>query len=134
MRDLMLLELYRIAIGQLWSLVQWWASVSFGLIALGHFASKKLNLAFVIVLTVLYTSFSAYFLGNTGSMVLEIRGYRDELMLLMNAGELGPAGIAFLENYGSTSVTVIGFIVALFGTFLGTVGFLIYSYRRTRTP
>ena len=132
MRDLIVLELYRIAIGQMWSLIQWWASVSFGLVALGHFAGKKLNFVFVVLLVVLYTSFTAFTWGIIVTVVLETRGYRDELTLLRDDGELGPAGIAFLDSYGGNLVGNIGGSIAVLGAYLGAIFYLVYAYRKSR--
>lgn len=51
MPDYSILELQQLSFGQAWFAIQWWASVSFGLMALTRFSGKHLNLIIVIALS-----------------------------------------------------------------------------------
>ncbi|MGC5198187.1 hypothetical protein, partial [Aphanothece microscopica] len=43
-----------------WNIIQWWGSVSFGLIAVAHFAAEKLNVYLLLLLVMLYSLFTGW--------------------------------------------------------------------------
>ena len=50
-------------IDRTWSMQQWWASISFGVLIIAHMAANKLNLLLVAIILGLYAAFTFY-MGN----------------------------------------------------------------------
>ena len=113
-----------------WNIIQWWGSVSFGLIAVAHFAVEKLNFYLLMLLIMLYGLFSGWVVLEYFFNVQILWGFHQDLV------ELGP-----LAHHGSRalieSMTVLkGVIlqdVAVVLTFCGCNAYLIYSYLTRRS-
>lgn len=115
----------------IFSLLQWWLSVSVGVVAAAHFFAKKLNLYLVVFLAALYSCFSIYthlfvtltFLGNVG------------LINALNAipEQVSPAGRALLAWPTSLQIVMgIAFTLCVVGGFFGTLAYFVVSYRTNR--
>ena len=48
------------AIDRLWSLMQWWASISFGLLVVAHIDSSRIGAYLAVLVPLLYTCFSFF--------------------------------------------------------------------------
>ena len=130
MDELTLIQIRSDSFAQVWSSLQWWASISFGLIALCAFKRERLNLAVTAGLTVLYTVFSIYTLLNVGSMMTNVVGAMAELSALRDAGQIGYIGtqvIGYAEGPGGLNGTV--FLVCFVATYGGSLAYLWYSHR-----
>jgi hypothetical protein len=112
-------------------LLQWWAGVSFGVIAVAHFASKRLNLAIVLLILLVYVSQTAntlIFAIRLGGMT---EGVTQELMRLSASGEISAIGQAWLQSQ-DPAWAPLTYLLAPGGLCLGCVAYLIYCYRRQR--
>ena len=111
---------------RLWTLVQWWASISFGLVALAHFSIRKLSLALVGALLSLYVLFSLLLAEINFGIAMQMNRIRETLGDLDAAGELSAVGQA---SIGPAPVLLP---VTLLLTFFGTITFVLYSYWKGR--
>ena len=134
MPDLLIAEQLRLALSQAFDLMQWWASISFGLLALIHFLRKQLNIAFVVLLFVLYAAFTYWSYVNIMLFVNEQIGYRNDLVELMNSGQVTQGTLAHLEYLrgGTLRRITFAFNVCFVGMYFGVSFYLVYSYWRGR--
>lgn len=110
-----------------WSMIQWWASVSFGLIAVAHFAVEKLSRALVALLILLYVLFTAWVVDFYLFNVQILAGFRQDLSQLGDSAHFGSR--ALLESSiikGGLVLQDIAFVM----TFFSAVGYLIYTFAR----
>lgn len=115
--------------GHLWSMIQFWASVSFGLIAIAHLAATKLNTVLVTVALVLYASLSM-FIGSLiyadGQILLAV--YTDAARYAASVENVSETIRSLAAYQASESFGGVFFILALPGTFLATVSYFIYAF------
>jgi len=110
-----------------WVIHQWWVGVSFGLIAVAHFAGHKLNYVFTGVILGLYTAFSLWLNFLLKYNIQIIIGFIRDLRALGIAGHLQTNGAkAYLEGMTDSPWDIWG-DVARIGTFLCVVGYLSYT-------
>jgi len=109
--------------------LQWWAGISFGLIGLSHFAGKKLNLFLVVVLVVLYISFSF----TMGWRIATFGVMQQQLLTdLERVGELSVTSRYLLSGQNQRPLFDVFYLLSVFGTFLGCIGYVIYAYLQGR--
>ena len=114
-----------------WSNLQWWASISFALIALATFGRERLNFLISISVSVLYSLFSVYTWQNSMAAVAIATGRTNQLFAMRDANELSPAGmglIQWIEQWGRLNGG-IG-LACYVATYLGTLAYLWYAYHR----
>lgn len=131
MYELALLETLRDAFATVWSNLQWWASVSFGVMAVTTFARDRLTLLITIFLTALYSLFTAYTLGNGSLMIAQASGAIQALVEIRDSGEISTVGALTLQQY-ENPVAGLNFGAVFFScfvaTYVGTVAYLWFSY------
>ena len=133
MQEDSLLELLIMTQDSVRNTLQWWASISFGLIALGHFAAEKLKRPVVILLCCLYTLFTAFIFDHLTWLIWYLRGPNEELLALQDSGQLSIAGQSFVNASGLFGLgTIPIFLGCAIGTFFGTLWYLIHSYRKAQ--
>ena len=115
----------------LWTILQFWASISFGIIALAHFAPERLNNFLVAFVIFLYTVFS-FMCGGLYLSDFELLAalYEEADILLSERGE----GAIFLSKFAQYQ-NMSGVPILLFGfpsIYLGCIAYLIYRYRGER--
>ena len=107
---------------------QWWSGVSFGVIAVAYFAKKELNLPFVILIALVYISFSI----NQFSFILQqlgtIGGAVAELEALQAAGNLSAIGVARVADAPLLNLHWFTYPVMFFWLFFGSLFYLAYVY------
>ena len=113
-------------------LTQWWASMSLGLILLAHFGRKSLNLPIVIVILLVYVSFSINMWGQFQQALAPYDAFRSDLETLQAAGNTTNGTDAILSDRGVRPWHIFTYPVSMFGLFLGSIFYLLYSYRQTR--
>ena len=118
--------------GHLWSMIQFWVSISFGLIVVAHLAAHKLNMVLVSTMILLY-SFVSIFIGALiiadGNILQAV--YFDAAKLI-DANETSSATISALANYQKKEQFGGVFIaIALPVTFFSTIAYFIYSYKKS---
>lgn len=115
-----------------WVIVQWWASVSFGLIMIAYFAADKLRALLLIVILVLYLIYSAWVFMLLIYNIDVAYGLFEDLALLNSSGLLKSRGAKVaLENPYVGYGTNLG-MIALPATFFACVGYLVYAYIQAR--
>ncbi len=134
MPDYSILEFQQLTFGQLWSLLQWWGSISFGLMALTRFSGRQLNRVIVIALTGLYSLFTLVTVINILMLVTGLLGVRQDLIALNDSGDLSAAGLALLdfrESYAFWNGAIV--FICMFATYVGTVSYLVYVFRKEQS-
>lgn len=112
---------------RIWSMLQWWASISLGLIVLAHVASERLNGFLVIVVVTLYSAFSFYVFQLMNRNYESVQGYVSDLQNIVKSGnDLASGTLAYMQPQSSIVVALV--IFTLWGTFAGSNAYLIYSY------
>ncbi|NCF17231.1 MAG: hypothetical protein GWP63_03255 [Haliea sp.] len=114
----------------LWSQMQYWTSVSFGVLIAAHLAAKRLSWIILIGFVVLYTIFSSY-IGQLVKLNLEtIKGIGADLNLLAESGvALSNTSLSFLEHFPLLNETVVGQLVRSilgYGLLIITIGYTLY--------
>ena len=124
---------YSEVVNRLWSLIQWWGGVSFGLIALAHLASEKLNGVLFLLVLSLYTAYSVLILSMlylNGAMIGDFVG---ELNQLAATGEtLGIYATRLSEGSVLSIPMVILGLVVVGGTYIACIFYPIYIYKHQR--
>lgn len=115
---------------QRFNLIQWWAGVTFGLIALSHFAGRKLNLFLVVLVVLLYIGFTLFvgdlFFGNLTQAEL----HREDLAAMLAQGmPLSEVSRNIIAEQPQV-LRGIGFYLAVVGAFFGSICYLIYAFVR----
>ena len=131
LEEIAIVELINNQFGYAWSLIQWWGSVSFGLIAMSHVARKQLNFYIVIVVPALYSAYTIYSFLGIWLMIRKSVGYQLVLIELADSGNLSTGGLMTLGAHQRIG-SLVGPLMLIFiaGTFISTVLYLIYSYRK----
>ena len=114
-----------------WVIVQWWASVSIGIIMIAHLASEKISAFILMTILFLYTIYSLwlYFLLDYNLAITF--GLVDELGSLAKAGELTAGGREALEHPSGQYGVWLG-MLALPSTYLACSGYLVFAYIHAR--
>jgi hypothetical protein len=111
-----------------WDLQQWWASVSFGVLAVAYLVGKKLNGMLLSLLLLLYTSYSLYMWDLLVVNRTVYLAYVSDLQKLSDAGvELSNGANAHMLPPG---VGTYAAPVALIGTFVSVVFYALYVHFR----
>ncbi|MGJ8692618.1 MAG: hypothetical protein ACSHW0_09060 [Thalassotalea sp.] len=113
---------------RIWTIMQFWASISFGLMVVAYIAAAKLTLPMISILTFLYIVFSLFILN-----MLKINGgisdgYIIDLNNLLNSQIAIKHGSQNLLEMNRNSHGFILIITAFIGTFISALFFLWYSY------
>lgn len=112
---------------RVWSMQQWWASISFGMIVLAHVASEKLNAFLVAIVITLYGAFTFFVFQMLGRNWQSVTGYIKDLQRISDSGQkLGDGTLAFMQPQNELVNLLI--IVALYGTYIGCNAYLLYRY------
>lgn len=116
-----------------WVIVQWWASISFGLIMIAYLAADKLNGYILATVLVLYSVYSAWVFMLLVYNVDVAYGLAEDLASLQAAGKLETKGAqVILENPFVDYGTRLS-LLALPATFLACIGYLLYAYFQSRS-
>lgn len=123
--ELQLIYQYTETASCVWSILAFWTSISFGLMAASYVAAKRLHTLIVVMITILYVSFTVY-VGQRGN-------YASELLAAIQLDLTHISDKGALVFHSSEVVRTIGFDnlyarMSTFGTFAGTLIFLWYSH------
>ena len=134
MSEYEILDLINATENQRLNLLQWWGAITFGLIALAHFASEKLNLILVVLVLTLYVSFSVFMFTLFAGNQQEGLQFVAQLKVMQDAGiSLSPVSQANIADQPSL-VQAIGYQLAVGGAFAGSNAYLAYAYWKSRSP
>lgn len=129
MDEFQLVETYREGFAVQWAQLQWWASVSFGLLALASFGRRHLSLVVTIGLSTLYVLFSIFSAINIYAISVTIVTTVSELSALEGVSAVGETIVSSLRV---RQVNALVGITCFFATFGGTLIYLWYSYRKNK--
>ena len=129
MNEFQLVETFRESWAVVWSQLQWWASVSFGLLALASFGRKHLSLAVTIGLTTLYALFSVFCVLNIRVIAASVAGSIDALETLESVTYVGQR---ILDARNLQDINGLFALVCFLTTLCGTLAYLWHSYRRNK--
>lgn len=116
---------------RVWSIQQWWASVSFGLLIVAHVASDRLNGLLVALMSILYTVFSVYLYTTMATNGDVASAFVKDLEVLEKSGvSLAQGSSAYTQNWKSSSAVLV--LVTLGGTYLAANAYLIFCYIKHR--
>lgn len=115
-------------INRTWSVMQFWASVSFGLIALSHLGQRHLNLFATLMVSFLYLGFTLFVMNILRVNGAVVSGFLLQLEALADTPvAIGPGARAIIDTApGSLEMTAI--IMTFSGLFVGALIFLWVSY------
>ena len=119
-------------VNRIWDVMQYWSSISFGLIALCHVAAKRITLPICIILSILYISFSIFSFNIQVMNDFITHQYMDDLRALLTQGNLATAGAQALINTDPTELQMLAIRFVSIGTFISSLFFLWYSYFSNR--
>ena len=96
----------------MWALVQWWASISFGLLVVAHIASDCIGSYLAVLISLLYTLFTV----GVGAMVQRNLGIAlsvyEDLQVLQEGGvELTTTAEYMMSGQGSVISLTLPFAV-----------------------
>ncbi|MEP5570097.1 MAG: hypothetical protein ABJN62_19810 [Halioglobus sp.] len=119
------------AFDRVWSLLQWWASVSFGLLVVAHIASHRIGTYLAILVPVLYTCFSLGIVAIMRRNLGIVQSVYEDLGILQ-ATDIELSVTAKYMMQGAGIVGDLALPIALLATYVGVIGYFIYSYRTER--
>lgn len=119
-----------IVLDRIWSMQQWWASVSIGVLVMAHLASSRLNLFLIILSLALYSLYTFFMYSMLLENVGLLSALARDLQALIDSGVANSHVAkeqADIMNDGS------GLFVATYaGTYVSVMAYLLYSYMRAR--
>ena len=117
-------------INRIWNLIQWWGSMSFGLIVLAHLASEKLNRFLLVAIISLYTLYSIWVFISLGLNQDMQQDVSTDLKTLASEGvELGSFGNRLSDGVTNSIANTLITLVVLLGTYISCISYLIYAFR-----
>lgn len=119
-------------LNRMWDLQQWWASVSFGVLAAAYFVGKKINGALLSILLLLYTIYSVYMWDLLSLNVKVLSAYVSDLQAISDSGvelSIGTQAHLIQPRLGRFLAPV-----ALIGTYVSVMCYSLYVFflRETR--
>ena len=115
---------------RLWTLQQWWASISIGVLIMAHLATARLNLFLVLISLGLYTSYTAFVLQMLRENTETIAALALDLKALIQSGVANSKNATVLIS--TMDANPFLFYLTFGGTYLGVCSYLIYSYFKSR--
>ena len=107
-------------------LFQWWASISFAVMVVGHFAGDKLKWPLVAGMLILYTGFTLLIW-----LLLMQRG-TDLAAMFQQLQSFGDLTLVGMTKLGFADSGQIGYVLTAFlsfwGTYLAAVGYLLWRF------
>ncbi len=118
---------------RMWQIIQFWSSVSFGLIAICYLAQNRLSLLINSVITILYIAFSIFVFSMQAMNESVIAGFLQDLQVMIEQGGLQSSGAAAILSSKPSLGQILIIRFASIGTFIGTLFFLWYTYWKFKT-
>ena len=113
-------------VNRIWSVIQYWTGVSFGLIAVSHLAGKHLGYGMTSILSILYFGFSFFVFSILGVNETISNGYIADLVALAEQRPL-TTGVQYVLDTRPGIAETIAIRGAFVGTFFGALFFLWFS-------
>ena len=122
---------------RIWAIIQYWSSVSFGLIIAMHVIQTQLKWTIVSALLIIYSAYSNFCLSyanqaniqaigayqQASALLAELQAQGEDLTMMREALEAG---------FSNAEFSLISVIVAAIGLFLITIAYTIYRQLTVR--
>ena len=133
MTEAEILNQFNLSEERLWVLLQWWAGVSIGLIAVAHVSARRFNLALLSITLLIYVSYSIVIFSLLASLAVRMDAGVQDLRAL-SADELSITSRVLTESWGSGSgIRLVTMSLSVVGTFLAGVSYPIYCFFSERS-
>ena len=119
------------SLDRMWSLMQWWASISFGLLVVAHIASHRIGNYLAVLFPVLYTCFSFGVVAIIQRNLGIVESVYEDLRI-MQAGNIELSITAKYMAQGAGIVGSFAVPIALVATYIGVLGYFVHCYRTER--
>ncbi len=117
-------------LNRLWTLQQWWASISIGVLVMAHLASKRLNLFFVLISLGLYTSYTLYMLQMSRANIQTVWALAADLEALIQSDVVNSNNAHNMVSIRYSNPFL--YFLTFGGTYLSVCAYLIYCYFKGR--
>lgn len=124
MTEAELLAEYALRIDRVWSMAQWWASVTFAVLLAVHLGIRTLNKPIVSIIIALYTVFTAFVALTIHANSENVLAIKSSLLALE---ELTTLGSRMAGEGGAGYLSLLWFVILLL-TYLATVYYTFYCY------
>tara|TARA_B100001540_G_scaffold225559_1_gene199757 strand:+ start:2806 stop:3216 length:411 start_codon:yes stop_codon:yes gene_type:complete len=124
MTEAELLAEYALRIDRVWSMAQWWASVTFAVLLAAHLGVRTLNRPIVTIIIFLYTVFTAFVALTIYANSENILAIKSSLRVLEDLTLLGSR---MAGEGGAGYLSLLWFLI-LSLTYLATVYYTLYCY------
>jgi hypothetical protein len=121
----------------LWSLMQYWTSISVGILIASHFVASRLNGFILAIFIIIYTVFTVQIVTLMQLELQAIKGIFMDLEIMAGKGvALSNTARQLLEHSPVANDTLINQLIRLVmtgGMFLITISYPIYCKRRAES-
>jgi len=114
----------------IWSLLQWWVSLSFAVMVGAYWGAQRLTVGITILICSLYSLSTLVVFSGMTNFSLAVRDGIETLRILSLDPGLSPIGEGALGR--QSSLVVVFTQVWVVASFLFTNAFVIYCYKRVR--
>ena len=114
-----------------WSIFQFWSGVAFSYVAVAYFAARNLNIPIIICLSIFFSAMFFHVIQLSGQNSEMISSLTTDLEKLVELS--GSASAAAREQIRAHSeLNFVPTIIAIYGSYLGALLYLPYSYFRSK--
>lgn len=124
MTEAELLSEYALRIDRIWSMAQWWASITFAVLLAAHLGVRTLNRPIVSIIILLYTTFTVFVFLTIRANAKNVIAVKDSLLELEELTVLG----AQMTGEGGASYLALIWYAILALTYLSTIYYTFYCY------
>jgi len=116
---------------RIWAIIQYWSSVSFGLIVAMHVIQSQLKWVIVSLLLILYTCYSSFCLFLLRQAIIMAEGASAQARVMLTELKTQGSDLTIMREAMETSASIYDFaatlgFVAPIGLYLLTIGYTVY--------
>lgn len=112
-------------LNRMWDIMQFWVSITFGLIAMSHIAHRHLNVILVGAVSLLYLMFSLFIFRVTYFNLQVVRGHLQDLQAVNHPLSYGQQ--LFIQHFPTKVEIGVGVAFAFFGLLTCVLLFLWHN-------
>ena len=112
----------------IWSLVQWWVSISFAIVVASYFGANRLSRLLVTVIIALYLLYTLTMCTEFLTQMTYIAAIYKDLTALAESTQTGFIAQSALDRRGGYTGPLV--LLTMGVTFLVTIGFVVHCYRK----
>ena len=130
MSEVEIMEEFAIRGDRIWSVLQWWASVTFAVLLAAHVGASSLNRVVVTIMLGIYSMFTVLIAQIILANFLAGAAVAAALRKVAETTTLSPIGQNVLDDDPTIRATTMVLVMVI--TFSATIFYAIYSYRKGR--